>query len=125
MDHDKIAAYLDNNADDAVNLVTDDLMNQELSTDDLKALHEAESQGKKRQGVLAPLAKLIDQASQPDADEDAADAGEAKADADTEGADKAARGELPAEVPAWQKPDYTGPLTGEQAMWRHANIKQK
>lgn len=23
----------------------------------------------------------------------------------------------------WQEPDYTGPLTADQAAWRHANIK--
>ena len=23
----------------------------------------------------------------------------------------------------WQADDYTGPLTGDQAAWRHANIK--
>lgn len=24
---------------------------------------------------------------------------------------------------AWREADYTGPLTGDQAAWRHANIK--
>ena len=26
-------------------------------------------------------------------------------------------------TPAWQGPDYTGPLTGDQAQWRHRNLK--
>lgn len=34
--------------------------------------------------------------------------------------DKKARGE---EIPAWQKPDYNGPMTVEIANWRNANLK--
>lgn len=29
----------------------------------------------------------------------------------------------PADPPAWQAPDYCGPITAGQAAWRHANIK--
>jgi len=41
---------------------------------------------------------------------------------------KPAKEELPAkpakeEAPAWMAPDYAGPLTGEQAAWRVANLK--
>ncbi len=32
--------------------------------------------------------------------------------------------EAPA-APAWQAPDYCGPLTGDQAMWRVANLKAR
>lgn len=31
----------------------------------------------------------------------------------------------PADAPAWQKPDYTGGLTIEQAEWRNAHLTQK
>ena len=27
------------------------------------------------------------------------------------------------EAKPWQAPDYSGPLSGEQAAWRHANLK--
>lgn len=29
------------------------------------------------------------------------------------------------ETPAWQKPDYSGPLTGDQAVWRHTRMVTK
>lgn len=32
--------------------------------------------------------------------------------------------EAPA-APAWQAPDYCGPLTGDQALWRVANLKAR
>lgn len=28
-------------------------------------------------------------------------------------------------APAWQAPDYCGPMTGDQAMWRVANLKAR
>jgi hypothetical protein len=31
-----------------------------------------------------------------------------------------AEGAAPAKVPAWQLPNYVGPLTGDQALWRSA-----
>lgn len=35
-------------------------------------------------------------------------------------------GEAPASsAPAWQAPDYCGPLTGDQALWRVANLKAR
>lgn len=37
--------------------------------------------------------------------------------------DTADTAEQEATAPAWQAPDYTGPLTADQAEWRHANIK--
>lgn len=43
------------------------------------------------------------------------DADDADAPADAEPSAK--------EPPAYQRKDYTGPLTIEQAQWRHANIK--
>lgn len=27
--------------------------------------------------------------------------------------------------PAWQHPDYSGPLTGDQALWRQAHLRTK
>lgn len=33
--------------------------------------------------------------------------------------------EAPAASPAWQAPDYCGPLTGDQALWRVANLKAR
>lgn len=35
-------------------------------------------------------------------------------------------GEAPASSgPAWQAPDYCGPMTGDQALWRVANLKAR
>jgi peptidoglycan hydrolase CwlO-like protein len=98
----------------------------------LTALHEAESAGNKRQTVLAVLARLLDEAANKPSqlsDEEIAEAA-AKEAADAAAAEaaaagKAARGEKPAEKPAWQKPDYHGPITIDQAEWRSENIKAK
>lgn len=46
----------------------------------------------------------------------------AKKKAATKGGDKAARGE---DTPEWQKPEYTGPLSGEQAAWRNRHLTEK
>lgn len=46
----------------------------------------------------------------------------------TNGADDAtapAVVEAPAASPVWQAPDYCGPLTGDQALWRVAHIKAR
>lgn len=48
----------------------------------------------------------------------AADPNDANADA------KAVAAKADEPPPAWQHPDYDGPLNGEQAMWRNANIKR-
>lgn len=59
---------------------------------------------------------------QPSAEEQAA--AEAAAEAVRKEAEaKAAAKEAPAKKPKWQERDYNGPLTGDQAAWRNANIK--
>lgn len=79
----------------------------------LKRLIAAEESGKKRVGVL----KLLNEALTKDSDNPPAAGAK-----DDEGG-KEARGEV-AEKP-WQKPDYTGPLSADQALWRGKNIKLK
>lgn len=53
--------------------------------------------------------------------DDAAGAGATPASS----APRAARAARPADAPPpkWQAPDYTGPLTGDQAQWRKRNLK--
>lgn len=64
----------------------------------------------------ASLLKFIEEAA-------AASADKAGADSDAE-TGKAARGEE-VKPPAYQSPDYNGPLTGEQAFWRNQNLYWK
>lgn len=86
-----------------------------LSAEDLAQLRELENAtGKPRAGALAALdaaAKALDEGPAPQANEPAARAASAKATADD------------AKAPAWQAPDYDGPLTIPQADWRRHNIK--
>lgn len=62
---------------------------------------------------------MTDRAAKTTEQEDLAEsaAGDAAA-----GAGKKARGE---ELAAWQKPDYSGPLTGDQALWRTERMSTK
>lgn len=70
------------------------------SDDELRELIAAEQGGKNRVSLVRGLSELLS----------------------TAGGGKADRGE---EIPDWKKPDYTGPLTGEQAMWRNQHITTK
>ncbi len=112
-----------------------------LSLEVLRELNEAESQRQKRQPVLAALAKAMDtlvnqapvddsaaEGSQGESQNDAADKTQQKPPAEKPAdaakqkqGGKAERGE----TPEWKKPDYTGPITCEQAMWRNKNISRK
>jgi len=74
----------------------------ELTADQLVELNALEAQdAAPRKGLLeAILAERNSRAPSPDEDEPA-----------------------PPEPPAWQGDDYSGPLTADQAAWRHARIK--
>lgn len=65
----------------------------------------------------------MSETKQPSAEEQAAAEAAAEAarkDAEAKAEAKAAAKEKP---PAWQARDYNGPITGDQAAWRNANIK--
>lgn len=87
---------------------------------DLAALRKLEeADGSPRKGVLDALdaraAELAAKAPPPAAGDKAAPKagkGAAKPDADAGKSEK-----------AWQARDYDGPLTGDQAAWRNANLK--
>ena len=74
--------------------------------DDVRA---AEKAGQNRAGIYALL------------DDRAAELAEAAKPKGEPKATKATKEAAPAKP--WQADDYTGPLTGDQAAWRHANIK--
>jgi len=91
--------------------VLDDMTLEDLKA--LKALEEADPSP--RSTLVEKLDDRIAELEQAGAEK--ADQPDPKTDAG-----KKARGE---EAPAWQKEDYDGPLTGEQAMWRNANLTTK
>jgi len=110
-----------------------------LNTDDLLVLHDAESAGKKRQTVLAEIARQLDaqntaagaddenndstgQTTSPNADGSEATGTDA-ASMDNDNGGKADRGE--AIDDDWKAPDYNGPLTAIQAAWRNENLTTK
>lgn len=105
----------------------------ELTLDQVKALHAQESGGQKRQGVLAVIAKHLEALTEQQGADAPASDGQGEADVAAEPTEaaaspaqsstdaKAARGE----APEWQKKDYSGPLTGEQALWRNKHITTK
>lgn len=68
----------------------------------------------------ALVVKAKDNQAKPNPTADATEGGVAT-DGATDGG-KAARGE---EGPAWRKPNYSGPLTIEQAQWRNQHIQRK
>lgn len=80
----------------------------DLDLHDLEALRDAEVGDKNRTTVLAAIARVIESLEEPD-EEPAPES------------DKSARGEQP----DWQKPDYSGPLTATQALWRGKHITTK
>ena len=77
-----------------------------LDADGVAAVRAAEQSGQKRDGIF----KLLDARA-----EELAEANKPK------GEPRATKEAAPAKP--WQADDYTGPLTGDQAAWRHANIK--
>lgn len=84
-----------------------------LGEQDLVQAINLEREGKNRSSLISALEKrLADVRAENGDDED---------EGDTEGG-KASRGE---EIPAWQKPDYDGPMTLEIARWRNRNLTQK
>lgn len=118
----------------------------ELSDADLAAALEAEKAGGKRKGVIEPIELLqLERADNAEhAAKVAAAAEEAAKAASTESAPPAAPpsdpadnaappaattdalapdAAPPAKRPAWQDPEYTGPLHAGQAAWRHAHLK--
>lgn len=124
-----LTRFLDQRADEAVAELATLSRAGKLDRAELEALHAAETAGKGRQSVLGTLAQLIDQATAEGAQGRASatrDPHEAPSQAPApsaggEGADKVARGE----IPEWRKPEYTGPLSADQAVWRNANLRTK
>lgn len=101
MTQDELKAMQADNLDDIVPLL------DEMSGDDLAALLALEQADKHpRVGLVNPIEELL--ASRVQAAPPAAAA-------------KAER----AEVPDWKKPDYTGPLTADQAYWRNTHLVTK
>jgi hypothetical protein len=86
---------------------------------ELARLEELEKAGKNRAGVLNAIEDIIlHQAGDPPSPHEEAEADKAPV-AD---AGKEARGE---EIPGYQKLDYSGPLTMDQAQWRNERIEIK
>lgn len=82
----------------------------------LVELQAAEVAGSNRRTLLAAIderLKALDEAGDPEV------APKAGAKLASKATDKPAA----APAPKWQSPDYHGPLSGEQAAWRVANIK--
>lgn len=105
----EIRAMLEGGAREAVKRIKAAAAAGEMDREALMALDTAENgNNDPRETVLAAIA---------DAMVDVVDAEEAAAEGG-----KADRGE---EIPAWQKPDYTGPLDIPQALWRNRDIRHK
>ena len=131
----ELKEYLVGKVAKVVARIKDALDSDALGVNDLLALQELEAAGEKRQGVLVPLGKMIEEINANLSKDD--EGGELDLDAgmqEDEGADKKDRGEVvnenagdkaEPETPDWQKPDYSGALTGDQAAWRNKNIKLK
>lgn len=84
----------------------------DMDAEEVEAVKAAEAQGQNRTGVIkAADARLAELNNDDEADQ---------SEASDEGG-KAARGEMP----EWKHPDYSGPLTGEQALWRNENLRTK
>ena len=76
----------------------------DLLAEDLDALQAAEQGGQSRKTVLAAIATAITEFAS--------------------GREQSAKASSVA-PPDWQRPDYTGPITATQALWRRTNIVTK
>lgn len=109
-----------------------------LSADQLRELHALESSAPNggRVTALAAIEAELERArklgdeSAGDAQDQIAAGGGSGDSAGGSGGSTAGAGATPApsaaaeaDPPKWQHPDYTGPLTGDQATWRHRNLK--
>lgn len=124
----QIAEILDNKVPDIIELMGD------LDLDSMRSLVEQEQSGKNRGGLMEPALKrlaelqqaaLADENTPPESpEEDSADMDVTPPDegAEVEPTAKQARGE---ELPEWKRPDYSGGLTVEQALWRGKHIITK
>ena len=114
---------LEANAKSIQKSVTDGVTAGAFDADLLRQLSELEAQGQKRQPVLVLISKAIDELvkTPPPKEDDEDDDSKEESFGPEKKAGKEARGE----IPDWQKPDYSGPLTCEKAEWRNKNIKTK
>ena len=109
-----------------------------LSAEQLAELHALESTAPNggRVTALAAIdaelerARKLGDESAGDAQDRIAEGGGSGGSAGGSGGSTAGAGATPApsaaadaEPPKWQHPDYTGPLTGDQATWRHRHLK--
>lgn len=107
-----------------------------LNKEELKLAHQLESQDDNpRTGVLEPIENLLGQIvltetdTGGEAEKELNDARMKISDLESrlqaapqptaEAGAKEARGES---IPDWQRPDYDGPITGEQGEWRNKNL---
>lgn len=95
----------------------------------IASLLAAEQAAERPRSTLIEAIEL-DMTHRADAAQDNGDAAQASAD-DAEDARLAAKAERETAVaaaagpkPAWQAPDYAGPLDGAQASWRNAHLKR-
>lgn len=101
-----------------INKIREDL--DELSGEQLLQLRAMESA---EDAPRATLIKAIDaKLAELGATAPASDAGPEVAKAAPDSAPQAPEVTAP---PAWQAPDYCGPLTGDQALWRVAHLKAR
>lgn len=110
----------ENNLAELANLPAEELIERlgTLDADALTALGKIEKAGANRPGVGKAISaarkaapKLPAETKQPAADTKAAPHA------------RGPEGEASASPPAWQAPDYDGPLTIPQAAWRRHNVK--
>lgn len=110
---------LDGNVDEVRDAVSAGIESGEIGIPELQGLLDAEAVSKKRQGVIAFLGdklQVLQDALLPAGDQDP--------ETDQDAGDKAERGEE-VKTQEWKKPEYSGGLTGEQAMWRNTHLDSK
>lgn len=92
----------------------------ELSGEQLLQLRALESAEEAPRSTL--IAAIDDKLEELGATAPASDAGPEVATAAPDAAPQAPEVTAP---PAWQAPDYCGPMTGDQALWRVAHLKAR